>query len=148
MRTISLISSIALAAIATFATGCTETTTEPPLGHSAPLEKVMRGGMIWADGELFRTIGTPATFSGQHGNYDELYVTGGNGTFADGVTAISEAKPGDRDYNGGRWHVNTLKEGVDPMKYADADSVDDLDPSDFESTTTYFECPLLPSRGN
>jgi hypothetical protein len=113
-------------------------------------EKVSRGGMIWADGELFRTIGTPATFSPGQGNFDELYNTGGNGTFADGVMAISESKPGDADYNGGRWHVNLLNEDVDPEKYADATSVEDLDLSDFHSTDTWFECPLLrqPGGGN
>ena len=71
---------------------------------------------------------------------------GGNG-FMDGVPLISESKPSDQDYNGGRWHANVLKGEVDPDKYANATSVEDLDPDDFESTDTYFECPLLPRRG-
>ena len=108
--------------------------------------KASRGGMIWADGELFGTVGTPAHFKPGAGKFDELYNTGGNGTFKGGVEAISESKPGDQDFNGGRWHVNLLKADVDPAKYADADSVDDLDLDDFVSTTTYFECPLLPRK--
>ena len=104
------------------------------------------GGMIWSDGQLFGTVGTPAHFKPGKGPFDELYNTGGNGTFKDGVAAISESKPGDQDFNGGRWHVNLLKPEVDPAKYADADSIDDLDLDDFVSTTTYFECPLLPRK--
>lgn len=100
----------------------------------------------WVDCELFGSVVTAATFSPEQGNFDELY-SGTNG-FQDGVGLISESKPGDQDYNGGRWHLNLLKEGVDPDKYSDACSVEDLDLNDFESTDTYFECPLLPRRGN
>lgn len=102
-------------------------------------------GQIWADCELFGTVGTPTSFKPTSGNFDELYNTG---NFKDGVGAISESKPGDTDYNGGRWHVNILKAGVDPNKYQNACSVSDLDLNDFEGTSTYFECPLLPRRGN
>jgi hypothetical protein len=102
------------------------------------------GGMIWADGELFRTVGTPTSFSGDHGNFDKLFT---GTTFKDGIGAISESKPGDRDYNGGRWDLYTLKAGV-TTDYSNATSVDDLDLSDFESAATYFECPLRPMRGN
>ena len=100
----------------------------------------------WVDEELFAGVVTPATFDPANGNFDELY-TGGNG-FKNGVPLISESKPGDQDYNGGRWHRNDLKSGVDPNKYAEADSVEVLDLNDFESTDNYFECPLLPQRGN
>lgn len=99
----------------------------------------------WVDGQLYNSVVTPATFDPANGKFDELY-TGGNG-FLNGVGLISDAAPGDTDYNGGRWHLNVLKEGVDPDKYANADSVDDLDMNDFMSTTTYFECPLLPNAG-
>jgi len=88
---------------------------------------------------------TNATFDPANGNFDELYA-GGSG-FKDGVGLISESKPGDQDYNGGRWHLNVLMDGVDPNKYANACSVEDLYLNDFESTMMYFECPLLPRRG-
>ena len=100
--------------------------------------------MIWADCELFGTIGTPATFKPGSGKFDELYT----GAFKDGVGAISESRPGDMDFNGGRWHVNVLKDGVPLDKYTSACSVEELDLDDFMGTTTYFECPLLPRRGN
>ena len=109
-------------------------------GMQQTLAKVGRG-MIWADGILFGTVGTPSSFKPTSGPFDELYTGPG---FLDGVGAISESKPGDQDFNGGRWHVNALKESVDPGKYAGASSVEELDLSDFTSTDTYFECPLLP----
>jgi hypothetical protein len=101
---------------------------------------------IWADGELFDVLASPATFDNPQGGFDELYK-GGNG-FLNGVGAISDAGPGDPSYRGGRWHVDVLKQGVDPNKYANASSAADLDPADFASTDVYFECPLLPHRGN
>jgi hypothetical protein len=88
---------------------------------------------------------TPATFSPESTPFDELYA-GGNG-FKEGAPLISESKPGDQDYNGGRWHLNVLKAGVDPDKYAGANRVEDLDLDDFDSMEAYFECPLLPARG-
>lgn len=113
------------------------------------LFKANRGGAIWADGELFGTVGTPAHFKPGNGPFDELYnVAPAGATFKNGVTAISESKPGDQDFNGGRWHVNILKEGVPTEKYSNACRVEDLDLTDFVGTGTYFECPLLPRRGN
>ena len=130
--------------------GCENDTniTEPVEGIAAtPL--FAAGGpnprpMTWVDGEVFRGVVTPATFTPSSGNFDELYA-GGNG-FRNGAPLISESKPGDQDYNGGRWHLNVLKPGVDPDKYANADRVEDLDLNDFEATDAYFECPLLPAR--
>ena len=100
----------------------------------------------WVDGELLGGVVTPATFDPASDPFDELYTCGGAGAFKDGVPLISESKPGDQDYNGGRWHLNVLKDG----KTCDgtADSVDDLVLEDFTSTDNYFECPLLPRRGN
>lgn len=101
---------------------------------------------IWAGEELFNTIVTPAQFNPESDPFDELYA-GGNG-FLNGVPLISDSKPGDKDYNGGRWHLNVLKSTVDPDKYMYATSVEDLDPDDFMPMNVYFECPLLPVRGN
>ena len=95
--------------------------------------------MIWADGALYRSVVTPATFKGNGDAFDQLYL----GSFKDGIALISESKPGDRDYNGGRWHLNVLKEGLE-AKYANASSDAELDLSDFEATGNYFECPLQP----
>ncbi len=104
----------------------------------------------WADGERFAGVVTPATFKPESGNFDELYNAAAAGTgclFKDSTPLISESKPGDQDYNGGRWHLNVLDPGVPCAKYANADSVDDLDLADFNAMDVYFECPLRPRRG-
>ena len=106
--------------------------------------------MVWVDGEVFASVVTPANFNPQSDPFDELYALSappGEFLFADGVPLISDSKPGDQDYNGGRWHLNVLNAGVDPDKYMNATGVGDLDLDDFDSTTVYFECPLLPRRG-
>ncbi len=110
-----------------------------------PRSQALPRPQTWVDCELFAGVVTPATFNPASDPFDELY-TGGNG-FMGGAPLISESKPGDQDYNGGRWHKNVLRATVDPDKYADACSVEDLDPNDFMSTSDYFECPLLPRRG-
>ena len=97
----------------------------------------------WVDGERFAVVVAPATFDPANGNFDELYMCTDGSTFKDGVPLISESGPGDQDYNGGRWHLN-VSTNCDPT----ADSVEDLDLSAFRSTDTYFECPLLPKRGD
>ena len=113
----------------------------PPVSAQGPLGRPQ----TWVDGELFNGVVTRATFMPTADPFDELY-TGGNG-FLDGAPLISESGPGDQDYNGGRWHLNVLRDHVDPDKYAGASSVDELDLDDFMSTDMYFECPLLPRRG-
>ena len=97
----------------------------------------------WVDGELFGGVVTPATFEPANGNFDELYTCTDGSTFKDGVPLISESGPGDQDYNGGRWHLN-VSTNCDSTAASDGD----LDLSDFQSTNMYFECPLLPLRGN
>jgi len=82
---------------------------------------------------------TPAVFDGVHGNYDIFYA----GSFG----LISESKPGDQDYNGGRWTLYTLKDGV-MADYRMATSDQDLNINDFEAAGLSFECPLLPRKGN
>jgi hypothetical protein len=120
------------------------------------VKPLLKGGpnsrpQAWVDCELFDGVVAPATFNPQSDPFDELYA-GGNGFngFKGGVPLVSESKPGDRDYNGGRWHKNVLRVGVDPNKYVNANacSVEDLDLNDFQSTGDYFECPLLPRRRN
>ncbi len=100
----------------------------------------------WVDGERFGGVVTPATFDPANGNFDELYMCGAAGTFKDGVPLISDAGPSDMDYNGGRWHLNVLKAGRTCPSTADSDA--DLNLADFQSADVYFECPLLPRRGN
>ncbi len=99
----------------------------------------------WADCEEFAGVVAPNNLPVE-GPFDELYMMPGH-SFKDGVPLISESKPGDADYNGGRWHLNVLKEGVDASKYANVCRVESLDLNDFHATDKYFTCPLLPRRG-
>jgi hypothetical protein len=57
---------------------------------------------IWSDGRLFGTVITPTSLPDQ-GSFDKLYNFGMSGL--DGQRSISESKPGDQDFNGGRWEV-------------------------------------------
>ena len=134
-------------------TSCQKTELIPPSDDLSFLDELTDGSnkarprpQTWVDCELFDGVVTPATFDPDAGNFDELYA-GGSG-FKDGKPLISESKPGDQDYNGGRWHMNELKSSVDADKYQNACTVEDLDLNDFNSTENYFECPLLPRRGN
>jgi hypothetical protein len=102
--------------------------------------------MVWADDQLYNSVVTKATFKASSGKFDQLYAAGPGKSFKDGIGLISESKPGDKDYNGGRWHLNVLKANVLQTKYENASSVEELDINDFMSTDDYFECPLLPRR--
>ena len=128
--------------------GCANNAVAPE-DDLAALISFLRGGegpnprpQTWVDGEKFDGVVTRTSFDPESGPFDELYAHEGGG-FLSGVNLISESKPGDQDYNGGRWHLNVLK---DPSKYTNADSDASFDMADFESTDMYFECPLLPSR--
>jgi hypothetical protein len=59
---------------------------------------------FWIDDMPYRTILTPTDLP-DHGPTDGLYVIEGLG----GQLPVGEAKPGDKDYNGGRWEVTVLE---------------------------------------
>lgn len=67
---------------------------------------VVRGGAIWNDGTLYRTVLTPTDLTKTNApdhSYDILYNFDGSGLT--GQRAVADAAPGDTDYNGGRWKV-------------------------------------------
>ena len=115
------------------------------LGQAFAYSQALPRPHSWADCEQFAGLVTPNALP-PYGNFDKLYMMPGFG-FKDGVPLISESKPGDQDYNGGRWHLYVINDGVDATKYASACRVEDLDLSDFSATDKYFTCPLLPRRG-
>jgi hypothetical protein len=59
---------------------------------------------FWVDGQLYRTVGTPNSLPAE-GPKDGIYTFTG----LSGQTNVAEAKPGDLDYNGGRWQVTVLR---------------------------------------
>ena len=99
----------------------------------------------WASCEKFDGVVAPNSLPVE-GRFDPLYMMPGH-TFEEGVPLISAFKPGDGNYNGGRWHLYLHKGGVVASKYANACKVEDLDLNDFQATDKYFTCPLLPLKG-
>ncbi len=73
-------------------------------------------GNIWADGTLYRTIGTPTELPNK-GLKDGMYVIEG----LSGQHPVSESKPGDQDYNGGRWQQYILEFTEEGMEIHDPD---------------------------
>ena len=85
------------------------------------------GGTIWADGMAFRTIATPSELPNK-GPKDGIYVFDN----LEGQHSVAEAKPGDQDYNGGRWQVYVLSFTEEGLAVHDAD---DNGMADFELTS-------------
>jgi hypothetical protein len=70
---------------------------------------------FYVDDVRYRTVGTPTDFFGTGAplsTYDKIYNLG------TGIN-VAEAKPGDTDFNGGRWLVYTVTwaAGVTPVQY-------------------------------
>jgi hypothetical protein len=69
---------------------------------------------FYVDGTLYRTVGTPTDFTNTGApasTYDKIYALGA------GLRNVAEAKPGDRDFNGGRWAVYPVTWNVAPVQY-------------------------------
>lgn len=121
------------------------------LGNSSP----NFGPGVYADGVAWGTKGTallPAPNDSNEQSFDALYVIVGG---AEGQLPVSEAGPGNPDYNGGRWltHTATWKEGSTPVlltSYADlmmhADDLEIVLGSPAGGPPAYFQCPLLPVK--
>lgn len=111
---------------------------------------------IYADGEAWGTKGVtelPAPTENNVQSFDKLFVITNGGV--DGQLPVSEAGPGNPDFNGGRWftHTVTWDEGAEAVLLT---SYDDILAHSDELTITagspeggplpYFECPLLPVK--
>ena len=75
------------------------------------------GGTIYAHDMAYETVATPSRLPA-HGKFDTIYVLG------EGLANVSDAAPGDRDYNGGRWEVRFVTfTGGSPMQYTNAEDI-------------------------
>ena len=112
---------------------------------------------IWAHDELYGTVLTPTSFTSPPAHStDTIYNFAMSGLT--GQRSISDAAPGDRDYNGGRWTVKMVVFSSLGLSIHDADNDGAVD---FELTSAeqlhehymlghleildtdvYFECPL------
>lgn len=103
---------------------------------------------FYVDGVQYRTVGTPTDFSGTGApadSYDRIYALGG------GLTNVAEAKPGDRDFNGGRWMVLPVSWNTTPHQLTSAEQVEAYAAAGMlsiaDAPVKLFECPVIPVGG-
>lgn len=115
---------------------------------------------IYADGEVWATKGTaelPPPNAHNEQSFDALYI------FTNGAAdqlPVSEAAPGNPDFNGGRWASKTvtwtaagidahggsvpvLMDGDAVLEHRDLGHLD-ISPGHPAGGLDYFQCPLLP----
>ena len=106
---------------------------------------------FYVDDVRYRTVGTPTDFSGTGApasTYDKIYALG------DGLINVAEAKPGDRDFNGGRWMVLpiTWSAGVTPVQLTNAEDVEAWAADGLLTIATtpakQFLCPVIPDNSH
>jgi hypothetical protein len=104
---------------------------------------------FYVDDVLYRTVGTPTDLFGTgapESTYDVIYALGGD------LLNVAESKPGDSDYNGGRWLVLpiTWAEGVAPVQLTnDADILAAAEAGRLTIGSTpvkSFVCPVIKLR--
>ncbi len=105
---------------------------------------------FYVDGQTYRTVGTPTDFFGTgapESTFDRIYDLGGNG-----LLNVAEAKPGDRDFNGGRWMVLPVTWNVTPYQLTSAEDVlaaaDNGELSIASSPVKEFFCPVIRIQPN
>ncbi|MDA1258893.1 MAG: hypothetical protein O3C10_13790 [Chloroflexi bacterium] len=86
---------------------------------------VTGGGAFYADGQLYRTVLTPTDLShtgAPDHSFDTIYAIAEQ-------TNVAEAKPGDSDYDGGRWRVRpvTFDDYGDAVAMYDSNGSGDFD---------------------
>jgi hypothetical protein len=94
------------------------------------------GGTFYAGNETFQTILTPTSLP-DNGPFDTLYM------FPDceSCAPVSDAAPGEGDYNGGRWEVVNAF-GI-TSQLTNAEDVVTTPGVVLVPTTTRFVCPLI-----
>jgi hypothetical protein len=126
---------------------------------AAPASAGVSGPAFYADGQLYRTVGTPTDLSGTSAPvqaWDLIYDFGG------AQPNVATAAPGDVGYTGGRWQVHGL---AFPNGYAAAVSAGDLNGNGVLDAAAevdaaldagaaadvgvlkQFECPVIPLSG-
>lgn len=100
---------------------------------------------IYANDELFTGVNAPRDLPDQ-GKFDTIYVLG------NGLAAVSDAGPGDPDYNGGRWEVRFVTwNTIAPTQFTNDEQVEAAAAAGqitIGDVARRFECPLVPMRGN
>lgn len=120
------------------------------IGASGVLAGGPPGLAFYVDDARYRTVGTPTDLFGTgapDSTFDRIYALG------NGLINVAEAKPGDRDFNGGRWMVLpiTWAQGVTPVQYtndwqilqAQADGLLTI----ASTPVKEFVCPVIAVQG-
>ena len=99
---------------------------------------------FYVDGNVYRTIGTPTDLSGTAApasTFDILYAVEGQ------ELAVAEAKPGDADYNGGRWIRFQVTWNTAPYPLTSAEAVVEAaelgDVTIADEPDKIFVCPVI-----
>jgi len=107
--------------------------------------KPSSNGVIYADGNLYRSkaaANLPAPNGHNLQSFDKLFDIAGQPN-------VSEAAPGDRSYNGGRWEVISTSWTDPTAEHSVLMSIDDVYAAvaagelDIGGPVAYLECPLL-----
>lgn len=102
---------------------------------------------FYADGVLYRTVGTPTDFSSTGApasSFEPIYVLGGD------LVNVAAAAPGQPGFRGGRWMVLpvTWSVGVTPYQLTSGAEVLQAAQSGALTISTVpareFECPVIP----
>jgi hypothetical protein len=75
---------------------------------------------FYIDGARYRTVATPtdlSTTGAPESSFDHIYALGS------GLINVAEAKPGDTDFNGGRWLVMPITWTSTPVQLTSAEQV-------------------------
>jgi hypothetical protein len=99
---------------------------------------------FYVDEAIYRTVGTPTDLSSTGApahTYDRIYALG------NGLLNVAEAKPGDTDYNGGRWMVLPVTWHVTPVQLTSAEQVEAYDAAGWltiaDAPVKQFVCPVI-----
>ncbi len=129
------------------------------LAAAGPAAAGVTGPAFYVDGQMYRTVGTPTDFSHTGApahSYNTIYALMGA---PESQPNIADAKPGDRDFRGGRWMVTAVSFPSGYMAaLADADTNNNhVIDSDTElgravdagtavvgDVVQQFECPVIP----
>ena len=105
---------------------------------------------FYVDGDVYRTVGTPTDLSdtgAPETTFDVIYALGSR------LLNVAESKPGDTDYNGGRWMVLavTWADGVTPVQLMSAEEVETYAELGLltigSEPVQEFECPVIRAVG-
>jgi hypothetical protein len=130
MAGVAALAAVALAAVALLALAPSASAAQPEGSHGS-----VSFINVYAHNRLYGSVVAPNSLPAK-GNFDELYVFPGTS-----FTIVSDAAPGDTNYNGGRWHVNIVLGAMEQFTNAEDVLASGLT---IGSTNTYFSCPLLP----